>query len=170
MLCRPTSSAPHTSGDPSQPIIISDTPSPAVSIITIPSDTEDEDDAKVPPARWLAFIALPRNRCALCSVFIAYSAGESAHSEVITFRVETGSSILSQRKFQVLLTNPSEIPSVGVIKVPWIGFLGALFIWQDHLDWLKNNFRNKTIMRASTLGLWKEQSSRAMPPAWLCAS
>lgn len=45
------SSALHTSGDPSQPIIISDTPSPAVSIITIPSDTEDEDDTKVPPTR-----------------------------------------------------------------------------------------------------------------------
>ncbi|XP_060793574.1 homeodomain-interacting protein kinase 1 isoform X3 [Neoarius graeffei] len=46
---RSMSSALHTSGDPSQPIIISDTPSPAVSIITIPSDTEDEDDTKVPP-------------------------------------------------------------------------------------------------------------------------
>ncbi|GAA6082097.1 homeodomain-interacting protein kinase 1 isoform X1, partial [Tachysurus ichikawai] len=46
---RPVSSTLHTSGDPSQPIIISDTPSPAVSIITIPSDTEDEDDTKVPP-------------------------------------------------------------------------------------------------------------------------
>ncbi|XP_046725306.1 homeodomain-interacting protein kinase 1 isoform X3 [Silurus meridionalis] len=46
---RPMSPAVHTSGDPSQPIIISDTPSPAVSIITIPSDTEDEDDTKVPP-------------------------------------------------------------------------------------------------------------------------
>ncbi|XP_048872186.1 homeodomain-interacting protein kinase 1 isoform X8 [Brienomyrus brachyistius] len=32
----------------SQPIIISDTPSPAVSIITIHSDTEDEDDRKFP--------------------------------------------------------------------------------------------------------------------------
>ncbi|XP_036389110.1 homeodomain-interacting protein kinase 1 [Megalops cyprinoides] len=34
----------------SQPIIISDTPSPAVSIITIRSDTEDEDDRKFPAA------------------------------------------------------------------------------------------------------------------------
>lgn len=39
------------SGDQSQPIVISDTPSPAVSIITIHSDTEDEDDRKFPPAR-----------------------------------------------------------------------------------------------------------------------
>ncbi|KAI4887927.1 hypothetical protein NFI96_022443, partial [Prochilodus magdalenae] len=46
---RPISSGVQNSGDPSQPIIISDTPSPAVSIITIPSDTEDEDDTKVPP-------------------------------------------------------------------------------------------------------------------------
>lgn len=30
----------------SQPIIIPDTPSPAVSVITIRSDTEDEDDNK----------------------------------------------------------------------------------------------------------------------------
>ncbi|XP_037397311.1 homeodomain-interacting protein kinase 1 isoform X14 [Pygocentrus nattereri] len=46
---RPISSGVQNSGDPSQPIVISDTPSPAVSIITIPSDTEDEDDTKVPP-------------------------------------------------------------------------------------------------------------------------
>lgn len=52
---RPTSSqqqasaAAHGCGDASQPIIISDTPSPAVSIITIHSDTEDEDDRKIPP-------------------------------------------------------------------------------------------------------------------------
>ncbi|XP_067095140.1 homeodomain-interacting protein kinase 1 isoform X2 [Osmerus mordax] len=36
-------------GDQSQPIVISDTPSPAVSIITIHSDTEDEDERKFPP-------------------------------------------------------------------------------------------------------------------------
>ncbi|XP_072512463.1 homeodomain-interacting protein kinase 1 isoform X2 [Salminus brasiliensis] len=46
---RPVSSGGQNGGDPSQPIVISDTPSPAVSIITIPSDTEDEDDTKVPP-------------------------------------------------------------------------------------------------------------------------
>lgn len=34
-----------------QPIIISDTPSPAVSVITIHSDTEDEDERKLLPAR-----------------------------------------------------------------------------------------------------------------------
>uniref|UniRef100_A0A674BTQ1 non-specific serine/threonine protein kinase n=1 Tax=Salmo trutta TaxID=8032 RepID=A0A674BTQ1_SALTR len=39
---------PALSGDP---IVISDTPSPAVSIITIHSDTEDEDDGKFPAAR-----------------------------------------------------------------------------------------------------------------------
>nr|XP_023847388.1 homeodomain-interacting protein kinase 1 isoform X2 [Salvelinus alpinus] len=38
---------PALSGDP---IVISDTPSPAVSIITIHSDTEDEDDGKFPAA------------------------------------------------------------------------------------------------------------------------
>uniref|UniRef100_A0A4W5RRQ0 non-specific serine/threonine protein kinase n=1 Tax=Hucho hucho TaxID=62062 RepID=A0A4W5RRQ0_9TELE len=38
---------PSLSGDP---IVISDTPSPAVSIITIHSDTEDEDDGKFPAA------------------------------------------------------------------------------------------------------------------------
>ncbi|XP_029994070.1 homeodomain-interacting protein kinase 1 isoform X2 [Sphaeramia orbicularis] len=37
-------------GDQSQPIVISDTPSPAVSIITIHSDSEDEDDRKYPAA------------------------------------------------------------------------------------------------------------------------
>ncbi|KAF1390047.1 hypothetical protein PFLUV_G00054020 [Perca fluviatilis] len=37
-------------GDQSQPIVISDTPSPAVSIITIHSDSDDEDDRKFPPA------------------------------------------------------------------------------------------------------------------------
>uniref|UniRef100_A0A3P8WP71 non-specific serine/threonine protein kinase n=1 Tax=Cynoglossus semilaevis TaxID=244447 RepID=A0A3P8WP71_CYNSE len=35
-------------GDQSQPIVISDTPSPAVSIITIHSDSEDEDERKFP--------------------------------------------------------------------------------------------------------------------------
>uniref|UniRef100_A0A8C9Z168 non-specific serine/threonine protein kinase n=1 Tax=Sander lucioperca TaxID=283035 RepID=A0A8C9Z168_SANLU len=35
-------------GDQSQPIVISDTPSPAVSIITIHSDSDDEDDRKFP--------------------------------------------------------------------------------------------------------------------------
>ncbi|XP_045912379.1 homeodomain-interacting protein kinase 1 isoform X2 [Micropterus dolomieu] len=39
---------PAFAGDQSQPIIISDTPSPAVSIITIHSDSEDEDDRKFP--------------------------------------------------------------------------------------------------------------------------
>ncbi|KAF7666124.1 hypothetical protein LDENG_00120810 [Lucifuga dentata] len=38
--------SPTFAGDQSQPIIISDTPSPAVSIITIHSDSEDEDDRK----------------------------------------------------------------------------------------------------------------------------
>ncbi|XP_026223775.1 homeodomain-interacting protein kinase 1 isoform X3 [Anabas testudineus] len=37
-------------GDQSQPIVISDTPSPAVSIITIHSDSEDENDRKFPAA------------------------------------------------------------------------------------------------------------------------
>ncbi|XP_053279981.1 homeodomain-interacting protein kinase 1 [Pleuronectes platessa] len=37
-------------GDQSQPIVISDTPSPAVSIITIHSDSEDEGDRKFPAA------------------------------------------------------------------------------------------------------------------------
>ncbi|KAM6928956.1 homeodomain-interacting protein kinase 1 [Lycodopsis pacificus] len=37
-------------GDQSQPIVISDTPSPAVSIITIHSDSEDDDDRKFPAA------------------------------------------------------------------------------------------------------------------------
>ncbi|XP_050952704.1 homeodomain-interacting protein kinase 1 [Labeo rohita] len=46
---QPVSSVAHSCGDASQPIIISDTPSPAVSIITIHSDTEDEDDRKFPP-------------------------------------------------------------------------------------------------------------------------
>ncbi|XP_058619928.1 homeodomain-interacting protein kinase 1 isoform X2 [Onychostoma macrolepis] len=46
---QPASSVAHSCGDVSQPIIISDTPSPAVSIITIHSDTEDEDDRKFPP-------------------------------------------------------------------------------------------------------------------------
>uniref|UniRef100_A0A671RC82 non-specific serine/threonine protein kinase n=1 Tax=Sinocyclocheilus anshuiensis TaxID=1608454 RepID=A0A671RC82_9TELE len=46
---QPTSSVAHNCGDASQPIIICDTPSPAVSIITIHSDTEDEDDRKFPP-------------------------------------------------------------------------------------------------------------------------
>ncbi|XP_029973812.1 homeodomain-interacting protein kinase 1 isoform X2 [Salarias fasciatus] len=49
-----SSSVVHSSslaGDVSQPIVISDTPSPAVSIITIHSDSEDEDEAKFPAAR-----------------------------------------------------------------------------------------------------------------------
>ncbi|XP_016139438.1 homeodomain-interacting protein kinase 2-like [Sinocyclocheilus grahami] len=46
---QPAPSVAHSCGDASQPIIISDTPSPAVSIITIHSDTEDEDDRKFPP-------------------------------------------------------------------------------------------------------------------------
>lgn len=41
-------------GDQSQPIVISDTPSPAVSIITIHSDSEDEDDRKFSAAWWAA--------------------------------------------------------------------------------------------------------------------
>lgn len=43
--------APPLAGDQSQPIVISDTPSPAVSIITIHSDSEDEDDRKFPVVR-----------------------------------------------------------------------------------------------------------------------
>ncbi|XP_029013122.1 homeodomain-interacting protein kinase 1 isoform X2 [Betta splendens] len=39
-----------SAGDQSQPIVISDTPSPAVSIITIHSDSEDENDRKFPAA------------------------------------------------------------------------------------------------------------------------
>jgi len=35
----------------SQPIVISDTPSPAVSIITVHSDTDTEDERKYHPAR-----------------------------------------------------------------------------------------------------------------------
>uniref|UniRef100_A0A8C9YXM8 non-specific serine/threonine protein kinase n=1 Tax=Sander lucioperca TaxID=283035 RepID=A0A8C9YXM8_SANLU len=53
--CRPVSSATTVlhnasalAGDQSQPIVISDTPSPAVSIITIHSDSDDEDDRKFP--------------------------------------------------------------------------------------------------------------------------
>ncbi|KAJ8259462.1 hypothetical protein GJAV_G00169550 [Gymnothorax javanicus] len=42
--------SPAYSAALSQPIIISDTPSPAVSIITIHSDTEDEDERKFHPA------------------------------------------------------------------------------------------------------------------------
>lgn len=61
-LCRPVPSVHSTTsvlhnastlaGDQSQPIVISDTPSPAVSIITIHSDSEDENDRKVPAAWW----------------------------------------------------------------------------------------------------------------------
>lgn len=43
---------PSSSTTLSQPIIISDTPSPAVSIITIHSDTDTEDERKFHPARW----------------------------------------------------------------------------------------------------------------------
>ncbi|XDV46361.1 hypothetical protein PO909_014265 [Leuciscus waleckii] len=46
---QPASLGAHNCGDASQPIVISDTPSPAVSIITIHSDTEDDDDRKFPP-------------------------------------------------------------------------------------------------------------------------
>ncbi|KAL4623761.1 homeodomain-interacting protein kinase 1-like isoform X1 [Arapaima gigas] len=45
----PLLTSPTYGGVLSQPIIISDTPSPAVSIITIHSDTEDEDERKFPP-------------------------------------------------------------------------------------------------------------------------
>lgn len=45
-------------GDQSQPIVISDTPSPAVSIITIHSDSEDEDDRKFPAAWWARTLTL----------------------------------------------------------------------------------------------------------------
>lgn len=43
---------PSSSATLSQPIIISDTPSPAVSIITIHSDTDTEDERKFHPARF----------------------------------------------------------------------------------------------------------------------
>ncbi|XP_039508380.1 homeodomain-interacting protein kinase 1 isoform X3 [Pimephales promelas] len=46
---QPASLGTHNCGEASQPIVISDTPSPAVSIITIHSDTEDDDDRKFPP-------------------------------------------------------------------------------------------------------------------------
>lgn len=35
-----------------QPIVIPDTPSPPVSVITIRSDTDEEEDSKYKPARW----------------------------------------------------------------------------------------------------------------------
>ncbi|XP_072522041.1 homeodomain-interacting protein kinase 1 isoform X3 [Salminus brasiliensis] len=41
---------PYNSAALSQPIIISDTPSPAVSVITIHSDSDDEDERKFHPA------------------------------------------------------------------------------------------------------------------------
>lgn len=44
-------------GDQSQPIVISDTPSPAVSIITIHSDSEEEDETKFPAAWWVRFLS-----------------------------------------------------------------------------------------------------------------
>ncbi|XP_056279991.1 homeodomain-interacting protein kinase 1 isoform X4 [Pseudoliparis swirei] len=50
----PATTAVHNAsafaGDQSQPIVISDTPSPAVSIITIHSDSEDDDDRKLSAA------------------------------------------------------------------------------------------------------------------------
>ncbi|TRZ02976.1 hypothetical protein DNTS_004983 [Danionella cerebrum] len=56
-LCCDTTSSSALIGSQSfssvvtQPIIISDTPSPAVSVITIPSDSEEEDESKFHPAR-----------------------------------------------------------------------------------------------------------------------
>uniref|UniRef100_A0A6Q2XTN4 non-specific serine/threonine protein kinase n=1 Tax=Esox lucius TaxID=8010 RepID=A0A6Q2XTN4_ESOLU len=50
-LLHPAASVVHNTPLPAfsgDPIVISDTPSPAVSIITIHSDTEDEEDRKVP--------------------------------------------------------------------------------------------------------------------------
>lgn len=37
--------------DPHQPIVIPDTPSPPVSVITIRSDTDEEEDNKYKPSR-----------------------------------------------------------------------------------------------------------------------
>uniref|UniRef100_A0A4W6FU88 non-specific serine/threonine protein kinase n=1 Tax=Lates calcarifer TaxID=8187 RepID=A0A4W6FU88_LATCA len=54
IFCQKSTTVVHNTstfaGDQSQPIVISDTPSPAVSIITIHSDSEDEDDRKFPAA------------------------------------------------------------------------------------------------------------------------
>lgn len=52
LLCSSGVTPPSASATLSQPIVISDTPSPAVSIITIHSDTDTEDERKFHPSRW----------------------------------------------------------------------------------------------------------------------
>lgn len=75
-------------GDQSQPIVISDTPSPAVSIITIHSDSEDEDDRKFSAAWWAArllSLKLAWSGCYLLKCFISScSSGTSQRTNVIS--------------------------------------------------------------------------------------
>ncbi|XP_064162202.1 homeodomain-interacting protein kinase 1-like [Anguilla rostrata] len=61
----PRNSPAYSAAALSQPIVISDTPSPAVSIITIHSDTEDEDERKFHPARSAHFLSLPECNASL---------------------------------------------------------------------------------------------------------
>lgn len=69
---QPASLVAHNCGDASQPIVISDTPSPAVSIITIHSDTEDEDDRKFPPER-CDHIYIPTLYCSFIYIMLLFS-------------------------------------------------------------------------------------------------
>lgn len=90
------------SGDQSQPIVISDTPSPAVSIITIHSDTEDEDDRKIPPAS-------VDQRANVISCVTVHDSHDSDSST---------SSPLSPKRLPNFVENPSHLSKSTAVVMP----------------------------------------------------
>ncbi|XP_016375848.1 homeodomain-interacting protein kinase 1 isoform X2 [Sinocyclocheilus rhinocerous] len=80
-----------------QPIIISDTPSPAVSIITIHSDTEDEDERKFHPAS-----CGPSHRTNVISCLTVHDSDSSTASP-LTPKIQNGHArVQSSRLFKSL--------------------------------------------------------------------
>ncbi|KAK0151093.1 Homeodomain-interacting protein kinase 1 [Merluccius polli] len=67
-------------GDHSQPIVISDTPSPAVSIITIHSDSEEEEDE----SKFLAACAGPSQRTNVISCVTVHDSSDSSTSSPLS--------------------------------------------------------------------------------------
>ncbi|XP_030213271.1 homeodomain-interacting protein kinase 1 isoform X1 [Gadus morhua] len=76
---QPDCRARPPSGDRSQPIVISDTPSPAASIITIDSDSDEEEESKV-----LAACSRPSQRTNVISCVTVHDSSDSSTSSPLS--------------------------------------------------------------------------------------
>ncbi|KAG7274606.1 hypothetical protein CRUP_029247, partial [Coryphaenoides rupestris] len=78
--CRARPASVPGPGDHSQPIVISDTPSPAVSIITIHSDSEEEEDE----SKFLASCSGPSQRANVISCLTVHDSSDSSTSSPLS--------------------------------------------------------------------------------------